>query len=297
MCRCVLLRLLPVACCLMPVACCLCVSAPDQPRLDAATRIFREYISKDADIGDMQSLTPAHQRRQSVSALGADDLTVGLSGPCTAAIVAQLLAAHRGEASDDGGPVLAADLFAEAQVEIGRRIHEAFRSMLSKKALEDALGFSPQVESIVGLFDRSMMPERNAMALAAWYRTLCTLHGGKGDAALKSTMAQNPHLDPEYAAQCVVELNYSSAAGNFIGTQAGTGRTPRNVYKPKVLNADLRAKIYASLWPANLKVLPASMQRLLRKAGRLQGFLEKRWFCLLDDVAIEQGGLKAFVPP
>lgn len=200
-----------------------------QHRLDAATRIFREYISKDAEIGDLADVTSPTssptRRRSSVANLDSEDLTVGLSGPCTDAIVAMLKAAHAG--GEEGAAALTSDLFVEAQREISRPVHAAFRQVMGKKTLSDALGFSAQVESVMGIFERAAPPEHGALALAAWYRSLCNLRSSEGEAALKDATKQNPEVDPEYAAQCLVELNYSSSVGNFIRTQAGTGAFSR----------------------------------------------------------------------
>lgn len=69
------------------------------------------------------------------------------------------------------------------------------------------------------------------------------------------------------------------------------------MYKQKTLDAKARAQIYSKLWPASGAKLSHSLKLLLQKAGRLQGFLEKRWFRVLDDVPMQHGGLMPYVAP
>jgi len=104
------------------------------------------------------------------------------------------------------------------------------------------------------------------------------------------------HLDSSrhrYAVACVGACECVHDAGVWI--TCATGRTPRGLFKPKTLDAAARADIYAKLWPASNRKLSGSLKNLLSKAGRLQGFLEKRWFTYLDAVPMESGGLQAFV--
>ena len=130
-------------------------------------------MSKDADIGDLMSGANAEKirRRSSVSAFAAEDMTVGLPGGCMDAIVVALKAAHGKESA------VPPTLFVDAQREIGLSVRDGFRSLVSKKSLEDCLGFQPQAPCVMSIFDTNVSGEPGVASLSAWYRTMCRLKG------------------------------------------------------------------------------------------------------------------------